>query len=362
MTVNVPPVLKNNYFESLQALRALAAILVAIEHILYEIFVSFRGNPDAMPLWVTPGFPFVSGVDIFFVLSGFLMVYTTRDIVGGVQKASWATFFKKRIIRIVPLYWFYTSVMVAILLVAPQLFGKAQADLWHFIQSYLFIPHERPSGGVKPILSLGWTLNYEMFFYAVFAACMFLSQKWMIRVMAFVFLLLSILHFYIPQNLTMIFFWSNPIILEFIAGMIIARLYLIGFRLPLWVIWAACAIAIYAFIYIDFITTIAGVDIRRLPCAIIAINLIGGFTLCRGMDVLKINKPLKILGDASYTFYLAHPFFIGAIGVISGFLLLPPAVHFALSLFICIIGSVAAYFIIEKPMMGFLKGKSKKGA
>lgn len=200
MTIENQAILKNNYFESLQFLRALAATLVCIEHILYEIFVSFRNNPDAMPSWVTPGLPFVSGVDIFFVLSGFLMVYTTQTMVGGSKKSSWAVFLKKRIIRIVPLYWFYTSLMIAVLLIAPQLFGKAQADFWHFVQSYLFIPHERPAGGIRPVLSLGWTLNYEMFFYMVFAAFMFLSQKWMLRAMSFIFITLAALHFSVPKT------------------------------------------------------------------------------------------------------------------------------------------------------------------
>jgi exopolysaccharide production protein ExoZ len=105
-----------------------------------------------------------SGVDIFFVISGFVMAHTTRDSTDAV------TFFRKRIARIVPLYW------IALLWTARHALPSPDADL---LKDFFFVPHwstEFPNS-VNPILRQGFTLNYEMFFYALFALAMIFGRK-----------------------------------------------------------------------------------------------------------------------------------------------------------------------------------------
>lgn len=159
----------------------------------------------------------------------------------------------------------------------------------------------------------------------------------------------------------MLFYWSNPIILQFIAGMCIARLYITGFRLPYWGSVFLITVAIGVFFLIEYKSRlIFGIDIRRIPCAIIAICLVAAFVLCQRISILKMPKFIKLLGDASYSFYLAHPFFIGAAAVTSGFIGLSAVMHFTLSFLLCVIGSIIAYSVIEKPMMGYFKGRNEK--
>ncbi len=108
------------------------------------------------------------GVATFFVISGFIMVYTTRDKFG--RSGAGLEFIKKRIIRIVPLYYI-TTILVVILtaLVNKTSILPSPAEL---VSSIAFVPYKNPTGEVVPLYALGWTLEYEMFFYVIFAAAM----------------------------------------------------------------------------------------------------------------------------------------------------------------------------------------------
>lgn len=341
------------YFDSLQGLRALAAILVMIGHIRHEITVTAAKLGESVPGWIMLKLPYNGGVDMFFVLSGFLMIYTAQNLYQ--KPGGWRVFLKKRFIRIVPLYWFYTSLMIAVMLVLPHAFDTAEVDLWHFIQSYLFIPHERPAGGIKPVLSLGWTLHYEMYFYLIFAALLFCARERLIALIAILFSGLSILNLFLPDDAVLAQFLTRPIIMEFVAGMILAHIYIRGGRLNR--IWLPVGFAVAAAIFclMPTVINIGNYDIHRMPQMIIAILLVTLLTLCKGMDSLIMPRPLKALGDSSYTLYLAHPFGIGAVALLTLQFHLPMAVQFFLSLMVCIIGAYIAYRLIEKPMTDGLK-------
>jgi exopolysaccharide production protein ExoZ len=343
------------YFEPLQGLRAFAAIIVMIGHIKHEILmVSAKLGQDA-PSWTLLKLPYNAGVDIFFVLSGFLMIYTSQNLYG--QRRAWFTFLKKRFQRIVPLYWFYTTLMIIVMMVLPHAFDTAQASISHFIQSYLFIPHERPAGGLKPVLSLGWTLNYEMFFYVVFACLLFLSRHSLMAIMMPLFIALATAHYFLPETMSMPYFWTRPIILEFVIGMMIANIYLSNLRFSQIMVFPLIGIAVLAFFFMPYSTTIMDLDIYRLPNMAMAVLLISGLTLCKGTDKWKIPQWLKALGDSSYTLYLAHPFGVGICALIVTRFNLGQGTHFVLSFLTCVLGSYIAYYLIEKNITGYFKGK-----
>jgi exopolysaccharide production protein ExoZ len=104
------------------------------------------------------------GVDIFFVISGFIMVYTTQS-----HHVGPFSFFVNRVVRIVPIYWLLTLAVFTLAVIAPHLLGATRAAPSELLKSLLFIPFAKSNGAVQPILFLGWTLNYEMFFYMLFA-------------------------------------------------------------------------------------------------------------------------------------------------------------------------------------------------
>jgi exopolysaccharide production protein ExoZ len=349
MTIETPT---KPYFESLQILRGIAALSVVILHVLHEVNVTALKMTVTVPSWVETQFPFWVGVHIFFVLSGFLMVYTSQKLFE--TPGGWRIFLKKRFQRIVPLYWFYTTAMVAVILILPSALDTAVLDIRHVIQSYLFIPHDRPSGGVKPILALGWTLNYEMFFYVIFASFLFLSRAKLSILISCLFVGLAAPYIYIPSDWIMMKFWSNPIILEFIAGMIIANLYINKFRLPSWALPIGLILCLSIFLCMPF--EIMGVP--YVPSFLIAIISVAVLVLRKKEDAIKIPRYAKMLGDSSYTLYLSHPFFIGAVALIAIQLDLSPLMHIALSLSACVVGGYIAHIVIEKPMIRYFKRKN----
>ena len=151
----------NDHLLSIQYLRAVAALMVVFHHII-----------NAKPWLFNPleNYPsLATGVDIFFVISGFIMYVAARN-------EAPLEFLKKRIIRIVPLYWVATLAFV-IVKTKLHIFSLTPEDWLHIAKSLAFIPHHDPTnpGKIWPYLIQGWTLNYEMFFYLIFLfyVCLF---------------------------------------------------------------------------------------------------------------------------------------------------------------------------------------------
>ena len=136
-----------HYRPEIDGLRAIAVLSV----------IFFHAGLDAIP----GGY---LGVDIFFVISGFIICFVADD-------RRPAEFMWDRIARVVPLYWLLTLAATAVAFIDPSLFKSTIADPALVLQSLLFIPFVKANLTMQPVLFVGWTLNYEMFFYLVFALC-----------------------------------------------------------------------------------------------------------------------------------------------------------------------------------------------
>jgi len=177
---------------SIQIMRGLAALLVTLYHVraLETLAIADSGlvltttglpEPGLMSgLW---GNGFI-GVDLFFVISGFIMVYVTRDLAQGWRPV--ASFLFARASRIYPLWWLFASIMALYFLYAygapvdaAQAASSGQSNLEHLLKSYLLVPQS-----VFPVLGVGWTLVHEMYFYFVFAAALALPRRWLPYVLA----------------------------------------------------------------------------------------------------------------------------------------------------------------------------------
>ena len=159
--------------EGIQVLRAIAALMVVTQHSRHSV-----PGSEFLPLFGG------AGVDIFFIISGFVMSYTSPIIGGGMKAKLKAAdiFFRKRLARIVPLYW------LALAWVARRDFSTPNN---HLVEDFLFIPHFHylhPTW-LSPIIIQGWTLNYEMFFYFVFAIAMLFGTFRLVLLIAILFVL-----------------------------------------------------------------------------------------------------------------------------------------------------------------------------
>ena len=144
---------------NLQALRAFAALNVLLFH-CFSIGTIYGFKPKLLSFLEGWG---GNGVDILFVMSGFVMV-----LVQGRSPKTPTQFFLNRLERIVPLYWSVTLLCVAVVLALPHAFKEASFDGRHALASLFFVSGF--AGFRFPVLVQGWTVEYEMLFYLVFAA------------------------------------------------------------------------------------------------------------------------------------------------------------------------------------------------
>ncbi|MDR3576833.1 MAG: acyltransferase, partial [Anaerolineaceae bacterium] len=202
-------------FRGLQVLRAVAAFLVVVTH--SGFYASER---------LSKGFHFwgrgAVGVDIFFVLSGFVMYYSSAPLLAN--RDGWKIFSERRLVRIVPLYWLATSVKLLVMLLAAGVVLHAKLSISKTIFAYLFIPTRDVDKLFMPLLGVGWTLNFEMFFYLLFAVAL-ASRRNIFLIVAPILLCFALASYFISPDGPAITFYANPIVLDFLWGMLIAYFY-----------------------------------------------------------------------------------------------------------------------------------------
>ena len=223
---------------AVQSLRAFAALLVVAGHCQTEAAVAAakQGLPFA-PLSVLP---WGAGVDLFFAISGFIMVVASRPLFAAQGAA--AAFAGRRLKRIVPLYWLCTTLYVLIQVAVRKPVPGVGA-------SYLFWPVDTFGDGVpRPLFTLGWTLNYEMGFYALFALALALPRRRAVALVAILLAAATVAGQVCDPPTGPLWFWTRPIALEFAGGMAIGSAWCEGWRLPggTRLALAAAALAIWA--------------------------------------------------------------------------------------------------------------------
>ncbi len=149
---------------NIQAVRAVAALGVLASH-LYAYDARYAADP-VLPAWFTYGF---SGVDLFFAVSGFVMVLVTRGRFG--DAASAGAFLFSRVWRIYPPFWLFTAVVIAGFAAAGTL--EARLEESTLIGSLTLFPVTTAA----PLLQVGWTLTHELYFYLVFALMLLAPQR-----------------------------------------------------------------------------------------------------------------------------------------------------------------------------------------
>ncbi len=315
---------------SIQYLRGLAAFGVLIYHAAERAGWHFGVG--------------AAGVDVFFVISGFIMwVVTCR------RPPTPGQFLVKRAQRIVPLYWGVTLLVAAVALLVPAAFPAMQVTGQALVQSLLFIPYQDPQGLIAPLIVPGWTLNYEMFFYALFAAGLLAPDRlrpWLVS--GALAALVAIGPFGDAAN-PLWATYTNPILLEFGAGLWLGWLWSHD-RLPgRSVGWALTALGLLGFVAV----TLAGIDVapaRVLFWGLPALLLVTGAVSIERNGPVPNLAPLRALGDASYSLYLIHGLAISAtVRALALVGLEAPALIFTASIVAGVVAGLIAYRLVEQP-------------
>jgi exopolysaccharide production protein ExoZ len=255
---------------SVQILRAVAAIAVVFVHIGLDLNYWVRTNT----LWVEIC---SVGVDLFFVISGFIMTLISWDQFG--QARAPLDFMRRRLIRILPIYWLLTTVFVL----------GGHYETWRILESYFLYRSGEPH-----LIKVAWTLDYELAFYAVFALGLTLPRMLGLPAIAGIIIANVWLGFSPPA-------YSDPLVIEFVLGMAAAIVYRKGVRIP-----AAAAIALISI----GVLAIALLQIPQphdpLRWGIPVLLILLGAVLCGELPDNAVVRGACAVGNASYVLYLAH--------------------------------------------------------
>ncbi len=251
------------------------------------------------------------GVDIFFSISGFVMALITD----GSPRPS--RFLIDRISRIVPLYWVLTTGLLIAIAVYPNAANSTTFNLQDYFKSLFFIPYLRENGKMFPLLFVGWTLNYEMCFYACLSISLVVYKRHPLILTSLILTAAFFIFGRWIKNHTLNAFFGNTQIFEFILGMAAYKVY----RSPLLRRWprrlsVGLGVSSYAFMAVTQAQSVqfevfflCGIPSFLLIISAVQLeNSIGG----------RVAGFLKSVGDASYATYLSHAFVVdGTIRIIS---------------------------------------------
>jgi peptidoglycan/LPS O-acetylase OafA/YrhL len=339
----------------IQILRGFAALMVAWHHSRHEAqLLAQRGG-----LTLDPGtlLPWWGGVDLFFVISGFVIVLASGRMVGS--PGGRVRFLAHRIARVVPLYWLVSFLYLALALTRPDFLGEAAAlvhDPAALVASFLFWPAARPDGTVQPLYGLGWTLNYEAFFYVLFAAGLGLGRRgavaWLVAALA----LLVTAGTVRPDLPLPLLFWANPIVLEFAAGAGLALAYQSGLQPAAPLRTGLAGLGLLGLILAArLLADLGDADgfLRPLLVGVPATLLVAS-ALGPGRDAAQVARlPASIrvlvtLGDASYALYLVHPFALRLVREILVRTGAVPALHPSGGMVLMLAASIAAALVVHR--------------
>jgi peptidoglycan/LPS O-acetylase OafA/YrhL len=334
---------------NIQIARAIAALMVVVEH-AREQTVS---HPiDGMPsLWLPGGSTWSSGVDIFFIISGLIMVYTNRDRFENARNIP--TFIWHRIARVAPTYWLFTIGMILSSIVFKDSVRNGPGDAWHVISSFLFIPAPRPDGELHPVLGLGWTLNYEFEFYICFSLALAFPRRIGLIGLTVALAVLSSLHSVATSPALQ--FWSDPIILEFLLGVGLGLLLIGGQQIGT---LPALALAIVGYVLLFAFHRAEAGELRTIITGIPSAMIVASLALSSQRAWPKL---LTKIGDASYAMYLCHPFCLNIATILWKRLHLPPnnILFFCLEIVLSLVAALCIYEFVEQPLINFILGRSR---
>jgi peptidoglycan/LPS O-acetylase OafA/YrhL len=331
---------------TIQALRAIAALMVVVYHALDAWGMHVVGRP-ADALWGNGS----AGVDIFFVISGLVMTISASRVAQRPSPAR--TFMRQRLTRIVPLYWTVTTAKIALVLTLPALAIHTRLSLSYVAGSYALLPVQDRTGAFKPVLPVGWTLSYEMLFYLLVAIALALDVPIMGIALPAMSLVAAVSFVY-PL-------FANTIGIEFLYGVAIgmawrsAGVHVRGMNA------VATCLLIGGFASILLMPVVSGA-LRPVTWGLPAACIVGSAVVLESRLRHVLPRWLLAAGDGSYAIYLLHGFVVPAVVLVAFHATLAPGVSLAViigaSLVISALVGHFAHIWLEQPMLNRFRRRS----
>lgn len=345
-----------------QALRGIAAAMVVVHHAT-ELWSTVAGGYRA-PHWENGA----AGVDIFFVISGFVMMVSTFS--RGSTHPSAKSFLERRITRVVPLYWLMTLAFVLRLEYhlhrthAIAQGADRDVTLRHLIESLTLIPYRNVGGMYMPILSVGWSLSFEMLFYLLFAT-MLAVRVGVVRALTPLLVGLAAVGMFRHDSWPAVTFLLNPLLLEFLAGLWIGHLALKGFRAPEKL---TGILGLIAFPILFVLPVTEASRWRVAGWGLLAVVIVQAVVTLERSYRQFVPHWLLLVGDASYSLYLSHMMvFSLMVHLLMRAHVLRPGVTSVGSeilatvvlLVIALLAAIPLYMFVEAPILAFFRRRTR---
>ncbi|MBI4742494.1 MAG: acyltransferase [Betaproteobacteria bacterium] len=334
---------------SLQAGRAVAAVAVAAFHLTIQMGHARYGGQPVFGDYTRYG---DFGVDFFFVLSGFIILFAHFEDIG--KPGRWRNYAYRRFVRLFPIYWLYTALFVLVLAIFGGTDAKIPVSVGDWVTALSLV---RFTAG-QPPLPVAWTLFYELAFYAVFSILIVSRRIGLLALGIFMVVVACAYQFPADNSQTPFKVYTAAFNLYFLFGMCAYLLYRRGGGEG----WIELILGV--------ILTSAGLAVVSVPRQIESMLLVLGFSLLLAgvtklerHGVLNVPSFLRALGDASYTIYLTHVSIVGLLLKITMKVQLYQYIGFELVFFVVLAGTVAigyvAYYVVERPLLNWLRRRSR---
>lgn len=306
-------VLGHEMIIGIQYLRFLAAFLVLLGHSFMEAHQQGVINDETY--LILDRFPWGAGVDVFFIVSGFIIHQACQKIPAG-RLVSLA-FFRKRLFRIVPLYWAFTGLMLLAFAFYPAKMASEPPTVAEIVSSLFFVPRVE-SGQIRPVLAQGWTLDYEMFFYLLASLSLVVAPARRTGVLVGLVVAAFAAGTIFKGQGHFFDFLGYSVVLEFAVGvgLSVSSPYLLllpsSARLTMIFIGAAGLLVTGSS---DEILGASG-EVPRFFCEGLPSMLIVAAFISHGLARQAMSAVWSFLGGASYALYLSHPFVINGVDMV----------------------------------------------
>lgn len=342
--------------KNIQAMRGIAALMVLIYHLMLAESMYQPGKFVLSDFWFVGN----AGVDIFFIISGFVMVHISKS--RSEEEPYIGRFLLDRFTRIFPPYWLASSIVLIVILIRPQV-SNVHTNGLNFVTSFLLIPQKN-----YPLLHVGWTLAHEIYFYLVFALILLQGRKNLLRCLVVWSGVVSVGTWLTgpagPSN-PLFAMMLNPLTIEFVGGCLMCILldkfkrFDVGFGFISLILGLLGLVAVTYFGALPDGGMIWGFDAGKKA---VMLGLPSFFVVLGVVEIERANgmllgRFLERMGDASFAIYLWHlpvlAFLYRVAPSLFPIVAENSSLRLSLALFMSLVAGYVALHLVERPLLQF---------